>query len=188
MHIVRIADYNMDSQQALENHTIKKDNQKTQIPLFLLKLYEIVDDETTNDIIAWQEPRYETFIIWNPDTFCKQVLPQYFKHGKFSSFIRQLNMYDFHKQNRKTNYGQVFYHPFFKKDMKHLITKISRKTTENQKNSGSGKKRQEKAVGKAQSYSLDLENTTQTDSQDQQKFVPLQKDSLVEERLKCSMV
>lgn len=61
-------------------------------------------------------------------------------------------MYDFHKQNRKTNYGQVFYHPLFQKDMKILLTKICRKSTENQRNRGggkSGKKRVEKDIRKA---------------------------------------
>ena len=48
-------------------------------------------------------------------------------------------MYDFHKQNRKTNYGQVFYHPLFQKDMKILLTKICRKSNENHLKKGSGK-------------------------------------------------
>lgn len=65
-------------------------------------------------------------------------------------------MYDFHKQNRKTNYGQVFYHPLFQKDMKILLTKICRKSTDGHKKKGNGQmlerkknKRVEKVMDKA---------------------------------------
>ena len=96
------------------------------LPLFLLKLYEIVSDQTTDDIVSWEAPQCEKFIIHNPSSFSQEVLPKYFKRANFPSFIRQLNLYDFRKLNRKQK-GQVFVHPYFKKDEKTLLHKINRK-------------------------------------------------------------
>ena len=97
-----------------------------------MKLYEIVDDDTSNAIISWQEPNFDKFIIHNFNSFCQNILPKYFKHGNFSSFIRLLNMYGFHKQNKKKD-GQVFFRPFFQKDKKALLHKINRKCYAKQK-------------------------------------------------------
>lgn len=71
------------------------------VPSFLVKLFEIVDNTATDTIISWLEPEGDGFIIKQPSQFCDTILPQYFKHSNFSSFIRQLNMYDFHKSKRK---------------------------------------------------------------------------------------
>ena len=72
----------------------------TQIELkqdkFLLKLYEILSKDEYSKIIHWsQNGTY--IIITNIHTLSKKILPIYFNHQNYSSFVRQLNMYNFHK-------------------------------------------------------------------------------------------
>lgn len=56
----------------------------------------MVDDSGTDSLICWQ-PDGKTFIVPNHVRFAKEVLPRFFKHNNFPSFVRQLNMYGFHK-------------------------------------------------------------------------------------------
>ena len=59
---------------------------------FLTKTYQLVDDQTIDDVISWNEDG-STFIVSNPAVFARDLLPKYFKHNNFSSFVRQLNTY-----------------------------------------------------------------------------------------------
>ncbi|CAL5413895.1 unnamed protein product [Camellia sinensis] len=59
---------------------------------FLLKTYDMVDDSTTDEIVSWSSNN-NSFVVWNPPEFARLLLPTYFKHNNFSSFIRQLNTY-----------------------------------------------------------------------------------------------
>ena len=59
---------------------------------FLTKTYQLVDDPATNHIVSWGEDD-TTFVVWRPPEFARDLLPNYFKHNNFSSFVRQLNTY-----------------------------------------------------------------------------------------------
>ena len=47
-------------------------------------------------VCSWSEDG-ETFVVKNPTKFEQEIIPQYFKHSKFTSFVRQLNFYAFRK-------------------------------------------------------------------------------------------
>lgn len=68
------------------------DSQRSLPTPFLTKTYQLVDDHTIDEVISWNDDG-STFIVWNPTVFAKDLLPKYFKHNNFSSFVRQLNTY-----------------------------------------------------------------------------------------------
>ncbi|CAA0832145.1 Heat stress transcription factor A-6b [Striga hermonthica] len=61
-------------------------------PPFLTKTFEMVDDFSTDSVISWSRGGH-CFVVWDPHGFSTSVLPRYFKHNNFSSFVRQLNTY-----------------------------------------------------------------------------------------------
>ena len=62
---------------------------------FIHKLYNMLEDSNIQHLISWSNNN-ESFVM-SPSTDFSKVLSQYFKHTNISSFVRQLNMYGFHK-------------------------------------------------------------------------------------------
>lgn len=90
---------------------------------FLLKTYDMVDDSSTDEIVSWSDNK-NSFVVWNPPEFARLLLPTYFKHNNFSSFIRQLNTYGFRKIDPEK---WEFSNEDFVKDKRHLLNNIHRR-------------------------------------------------------------
>jgi len=108
---------------------------------FIAKTYHIVNsDEPT---ACWVKGG-ECFLILDRKEFSQTVLPKYFKHCKFTSFVRQLNFYGFHKirldptlpigddgdsDSTKAQINEdivCFHHKYFQADRPDLLKKIHR--------------------------------------------------------------
>jgi len=64
-------------------------------PIFLRKTYHMIDT-CDPSIATWSEDG-ETFVVKDTEKFAAEIIPQFFKHNNFSSFVRQLNFYGFRK-------------------------------------------------------------------------------------------
>ncbi len=60
----------------------------------------ILQDNSFQHVVSWT-PRGDAFVVKNVTEFSRTVLPRIYKHHNFSSFVRQLNKYDFHKVSAK---------------------------------------------------------------------------------------
>lgn len=118
----------MKSSPGLQTPTSAKHHQLNR---FLSKTFHMVNNADPT-IVAWA-PNGDSFLIKNVDMFSEVILPSYFKHSKFSSFVRQLNFYGFRKirpdcsmlnQDEEVR----FYHEYFQADKPDLLHKIHRAT------------------------------------------------------------
>ncbi|KAG2171826.1 hypothetical protein INT43_008206 [Umbelopsis isabellina] len=102
---------------------------------FVNKLYRMLEDPEMQDLISWS-PSGDLFSVANPTQFSKVVLPQYFKHNNWQSFVRQLNMYGFHKVNDMIHHSNItnesqaweFRHPSFRRGGILELQNIKRKS------------------------------------------------------------
>ena len=95
-----------------------------------------MDNPRNDHVIRWS-PDGESFIVVDEDAFAKTLIPELFKHNNYASFVRQLNMYGFHKKvglgdnsmrasEKKTKSPSEYSNPFFKRDDAELMWLIQK--------------------------------------------------------------
>ncbi|KAH9048651.1 transcription factor Hsf1 [Lactarius deliciosus] len=107
------------------------------VPPFVQKLYELVNASSTDELIRWADTG-DSFFVFEHERFANDVLPRFFKHRNFSSFVRQLNMYGFHKiphlqqgvlkSDTETEFWN-FEHPNFNRGQPDLLCLVTRKNS-----------------------------------------------------------
>lgn len=104
---------------------------------FVTKLYQMINDPKSAQFISWTELG-TSFVVSNVGEFSRTILGSHFKHNNFSSFVRQLNMYGFHKINRTPRAQRTsadvqtweFSHHKFLRGRPDLLEEIKRKALE----------------------------------------------------------
>lgn len=104
-------------------------------PAFVMKIWSMVNDPANHEYIRWND-NGKTFQVFHREEFMKLILPKYFKHNNFTSFVRQLNMYGWHKvqdisngtlqRDDKNDEIWVFENPYFIRGREDLLNKIVR--------------------------------------------------------------
>ncbi|OCF38148.1 hypothetical protein I316_00372 [Kwoniella heveanensis BCC8398] len=119
--------FNLSSGQPLVNPP-----PKTQAA-FVGKLYSMLEDDdiVKTGLIYWSAEG-STFTCPNPTEFSKTVLPRFFKHNNWQSFVRQLNMYSLVNDIYSTStdpQAWEFRHSLFRRGEPHLLASIKRKSS-----------------------------------------------------------
>lgn len=73
----------------IEKDLKTKDKCKKSGQNFLMKLYQILETPELSHIIKWGE-NGNFFMVKNITEFTEKVLPKFFKHNNFASFVRQV--------------------------------------------------------------------------------------------------
>jgi len=96
-------------------------------PTFIVKLHQMLSNPDIEDIISWL-PHGRAWRILQRKPFEEQVIPLYFRHCRYSSFMRQVNGWGFRRVTNGSDYN-AYYHEMFLRGMPHLCYKMRRLTT-----------------------------------------------------------
>lgn len=104
---------------------------------FLPSLYRMCNNDTDDhrECITWAGDG-TSFWVSNIEQFARDILPIYYKHNNYASFVRQLNMYGFHRSTEpkgKVEPGvqmiEHFTQEYFRRGREDLLSHIHRKTS-----------------------------------------------------------
>ncbi|KYK61248.1 heat shock transcription factor Hsf1 [Drechmeria coniospora] len=111
-------------------------NKRKQIPPFVQKISSFLEEQKNEELIRWSE-KGDSFVVLDEEEFAKTLIPELFKHNNYASFVRQLNMYGFHKRvglsdnsmrasERKNKSPSEYYNPYFRRGHPNLLWLINK--------------------------------------------------------------
>lgn len=114
--------------------------------------HSFLNEQKNTDLIRWSD-KGDSFIVLDEDEFAKTLIPELFKHNNYASFVRQLNMYGFHKRvglsdnsmkasERKNKSPSEYHNPYFRKGYSDLLWLINKP-----KNNAGKKKKKDDGEG-----------------------------------------
>ncbi|RHY27882.1 hypothetical protein DYB32_006459 [Aphanomyces invadans] len=104
-------------------HTDSNDLMNNASGSFVTKLFAMVETEP-DSVVTWIREG-TAFCIVQPKVLAETYLPKYFRHGRFSSLIRQLNFYSFYKVTEGS--AIIYQHSHFRKGRPDLLVHIKRR-------------------------------------------------------------
>ena len=72
----------------------RKELLEDQQPLFLKKAFNMIST-CPPDIACWSDDG-NSFVVKDPERMAAEIIPTVYKHNKFSSFVRQLNLCEYY--------------------------------------------------------------------------------------------
>jgi hypothetical protein len=105
---------------------LRRQRKKEAFPGKLYRLLADVESQGNSHIVSFT-PDGGAFKIHDPDAFMTDVAPNYFGQTRFTSFVRQLNLYGFDRVSHGHDRG-AFIHPSFLRGRGDLASRIQRQT------------------------------------------------------------
>ena len=121
--------------------------------IFRLYTSRFLDQSDKTHLIRWSDDG-ESVTILDEDEFARSMIPELFKHNNYASFVRQLNMYGFHKKvgladnsmksnERKAKAPSEYHNPYFKRGKPDLLWLIKKPKPVPVGSQSSGKRKRE---------------------------------------------
>lgn len=114
---------------------MERSGRKGRTGTFPQKLYKALTElekEGRTNIAAWL-PNGNAFVIYNPKAFDDDVMKKYFRMSHFSSFQRQLNLYEFGRITEGPDKG-AYFHELFHRGRPILASQIRRNKIKGESN------------------------------------------------------
>jgi len=129
-----------------------------------MELSSFVNDPNSDDLIRWSDSG-SSFMVLDEEEFSKKLIPDLFKHNNYASFVRQLNMYGFHKvvgladgslktSEQRSKPPSEYENPYFKRGQPDLMWLIQKPKSKNARAKGKkGVKQEEQDTDKEDNMS-----------------------------------
>ena len=137
--------------------------------------FSFLDESRNTELIRWSQ-NGDSFIVLDEEEFARTLIPELFKHANYASFVRQLNMYGFHKQvglsdnsmrasERKNKSPSEYKNPYFRRGKPTWMWLIQKpKSTQSKGKGGRGK--QEEGNDEEENYDVENPGVSNISSED----------------------